>query len=89
MSSQAKGENPLKILRTGIAKNILVKVKSGSAYVGRLVMVDSTMNVVLSDCREITWNSGNLEVVADYGTVLIRGSQIVYVAINYEFEGQP
>ncbi|MCS7099283.1 MAG: LSM domain-containing protein [Sulfolobales archaeon] len=74
------------MLRAGIAKSALVKVKNGSAYVGRLVMVDSTMNVVLSDCREIAWNNENPEVVADYGTVLIRGSQIVYIAINYEFE---
>ncbi len=86
MSSQSKIESPLKILRSGIAKNTLVKVKGGSTYVGRLVMVDSTMNVVLSDCKEVVWRDSDPEVVADYGTVLIRGSQIVYVSVNYEFE---
>lgn len=86
MSSQAKTESPLKVLKSGIAKNALVKVKSGSAYVGRLVMIDSTMNVVLGECKEVTWTDSDPEVVADYGTVLIRGSQIVYVAVNYEFE---
>lgn len=86
MSSQSKIESPLKILRSGIAKNTLVKVKGGSTYVGRLVMVDSTMNVVLSDCKEVVWRDSDPEIVADYGTVLIRGSQIVYVSVNYEFE---
>jgi len=86
VASQVKVDSPIKVLRSGIAKNTLVKVKSGSTYVGRLVMVDSTMNVVLSECKEVTWSSGDPEVVADYGTVLIRGSQIVYVAVNYELE---
>lgn len=86
MVSQAKMDSPIKVLRSSIAKNALVKVKSGSTYIGRLVMVDSTMNVVLSECREVSWSSGDPEVVANYGTVLIRGSQIVYVAVNYEFE---
>ncbi len=88
MSSQTRLESPLKSLRAGIAKNALVKVKSGSLYLGRLVMVDSTMNVILSDCKEVTWGRDSLETVADYGTVLIRGSQVIYVAINYELEGQ-
>jgi|YelNatPaOPRAMG01_1025707.scaffolds.fasta_scaffold15809_6 small nuclear ribonucleoprotein len=86
MSSQLKVESPLKILRSGIAKGTLVKVKGGSTYVGRLVMVDSTMNVVLSDCKEVVWKDGDPEIVADYGTVLIRGSQIVYVSVNFELE---
>lgn len=86
MTSQAKADSPIKVLRSSIAKSTLVKVKSGSTYVGRLVMVDSTMNVVLSECKEISWSGGDPEVVADYGTVLIRGSQIVYVAVNYEYE---
>jgi small nuclear ribonucleoprotein len=86
MSSQTKLESPLKSLRAGVAKNALVKVKNGSMYLGRLVMVDSTMNVVLSDCKEVTWGRDSLETVADYGTVLIRGSQVIYIAINYELE---
>jgi len=86
MSSQTRLESPLKSLKAGIAKNALVKVKDGSMYLGRLVMVDSTMNVVLSDCREVTWGRDSLEIVADYGTVLIRGSQVIYIAINYELE---
>lgn len=86
MSSQAKTESPMKVLRSGIARGALVKVKSGATYVGRLIMVDSTMNIVLSECREVAWNNEDPEPIADYGTVLIRGSQIVYVAINYELE---
>ena len=84
MPSQTKSESPLRVLKSGVAKSALVKVKGGAVYLGRLVMVDNTMNVVLSDCKEVEWRGDDPEVVADYGTVLIRGSQIVYVAINYE-----
>ncbi len=76
----------MRVLKSGIAKGVVVKVKSGSTYIGRLVMVDSTMNLILSECKEVSWSGGDPEPVADYGTVLIRGSQVVYVAVNYELE---
>ncbi|MEM2579540.1 MAG: LSM domain-containing protein, partial [Desulfurococcaceae archaeon] len=45
-----------------------------------LELVDPTMNVVLSDCDEID-SSGNK--TTKYGKALIRGSQILFVSINY------
>jgi small nuclear ribonucleoprotein len=76
-----KVENPFKTLKMAMNKNVLVKVKDGYEYVGRLVMVDLTMNVVLSECTE--FSDGGRSPIAKYGTVFIRGSQILYVAIDY------
>jgi len=74
-------ENPLKALKAAMNKNVLVKVKDGNEYIGRLVMTDPTMNVVLSNCTELSDNGQS--PVAKYGTVFIRGSQILYIAIDY------
>jgi len=77
-----RGESPLKTLRSSVNRDVLVKVKDGRSYMGRLIMTDPTMNIVMVDCEEISENSK--EPVAKYGTVLIRGSQILYIVINYK-----
>ncbi len=71
---------PLKYLRSAVNQIVLVKLKDGTEYIGVLELVDNTMNVVLADCEEID-SSGNPQ--AKYGRVLIRGSQILFVSINY------
>ena len=75
-------DSPLKTLRSSVNKDVLVKVKDGNAYFGRLIMTDPTMNVVMTDCEEISDEKD--EAVAKYGTVLIRGSQILYIVVDYQ-----
>ncbi len=79
-----KVDNPFRTLKTAINKNVLVKVKDGYEYIGKLVMVDLTMNVVLNECME--YSDGGKSPIAKYGTVFIRGSQILYIAIDYGSE---
>ncbi|MCD6323662.1 MAG: ribonucleoprotein [Desulfurococcales archaeon] len=74
-------ESPLKTLRMSVNKDVLVRVKDGDAYVGRLIMTDPTMNVVMVNCEELSGDTN--EPKAKYGTVLIRGSQILYIVVNY------
>lgn len=76
-----KVESPLRTLRMAMNRNVLVKVKDGYEYTGKLTMTDTTMNVVLSDCIE--FSDGGKSPIAKYGTVFIRGSQILYIAIDY------
>ncbi len=76
----ARTETPLRTLRSAISREVLVKVKDGNAYHGKLIMTDSTMNVVMVDCEEL---SSDEKPVARYGTVLIRGSQILYIVLDY------
>ncbi len=71
---------PLKYLRSAVNQTVLIKLKDGYEYIGTLELVDHTMNVVLSDCEEYD-DQGNK--VARYGKVLIRGSHILFVSINY------
>ncbi len=77
-----KAESPLRTLRSSVNKDILVRIKDGNSYYGRLIMTDPTMNVVMTDCEELRGEGE--EPVARYGTVLIRGSQILYIIVGYK-----
>jgi small nuclear ribonucleoprotein len=75
-------DSPLKNLRTAINRVVLVKLKDGTTYIGKLEQSDATMNLVLRDSTEI--KEGTSEPVAKYGRVLIRGSNILYISVDYE-----
>ena len=79
---QTKVENPLKVLRSATGKLVLVKLKDGSEYVGTLEQTDTTMNLILRDCVEVSGDS----VKVRYGRVLIRGSNVLYVSVDYRNE---
>ena len=83
MAPAQKPASPLRILRDAINHTILVKLKDGSEYIGKLEMTDNTMNLVLEDCEEVS--EGKLKV--KYGKVLIRGSQILFISIDYDIHG--
>ncbi len=81
VAQRNKPSSPLKHLRGAVDQVILVKLKDGTEYIGKLELVDHTMNLILSDCVKYD-NEGN--PVARYGKVLIRGSHIAFISINYE-----
>ncbi|MCS7111769.1 MAG: U6 snRNA-associated Sm-like protein LSm6 [Sulfolobales archaeon] len=72
---------PMRMLRSSLNKTIMVKVKEGAEFIGKLVMTDPTMNVVLEDATE--YGDGGREAIAKYGRIFIRGSQILYVCVDY------
>ena len=80
-----KPESPLKTLRLAQNKTVLVKLKDGHELIGKLELSDPTMNLVLSDCFEI--DEKNSKPVARYGRVFIRGSQILFITIDYDVKG--
>ena len=77
---RVRGATPLKYLKGAVNQIVLVKLKDGHEYIGTLDLVDHTMNVVLSNCQEYDDNG---RPTARYGKVLIRGSHIVFISINY------
>jgi len=80
VKNKVKPATPLKHLRSAVDQIILVKLKDGSELIGKLEIVDNTMNLVLSNCFKYD-NNGNPE--ARYGRVLIRGSYIAFVSVDY------
>ncbi len=77
---KVRGATPLKYLKGAVNQIVLVKLKDGHEYIGTLDLVDHTMNVVLSNCQEYDDNG---RPTARYGKVLIRGSHIVFISINF------
>ncbi|MEM2204080.1 MAG: U6 snRNA-associated Sm-like protein LSm6 [Sulfolobales archaeon] len=81
MPAQQKPESPIKVLRAAMSKTVMVKLKDGSEFVGRLDLTDGTMNVVLSDAVQV--REGSDEPATKFGKILIRGSQILYISTDY------
>lgn len=72
---------PLRVLRGSTNKTVMVKVKEGSEFVGKLVLTDPTMNIVLEEAIE--YSEGGKDVIAKYGKIFIRGSQILYISVDF------
>ncbi|MEM1696871.1 MAG: LSM domain-containing protein [Desulfurococcaceae archaeon] len=67
------------MLKSAEGNIVLVKTKGGYEYVGLLELTDGVMNVVLADCVE--YNNG--EPTLRLGKVIIRGSNIEFISIDY------
>ncbi len=85
MPAQHKLESPIKVLRSATSKTVMVKLKDGSEFIGRLDLTDGTMNVVLSDAVQV--KEGSNEPATKFGKILIRGSQILYISTEYGEKG--
>ncbi|MEM1607145.1 MAG: LSM domain-containing protein [Candidatus Bathyarchaeia archaeon] len=55
-----------------------VTLKNNLEYRGTMIHCDSYMNIILDSAEE--YNGDNL--VANYGKVLVRGNNILYITLN-------
>jgi small nuclear ribonucleoprotein len=69
---------PLSILQKSMAKQVSVRLKNEIEYKGKMSNVDPYMNVILVDAEE----SENGKKIANYGKVVIRGNNVLYVKIE-------
>ena len=74
--------NPIRYLRNMTNKEVYVRLKDGSEYIGKLVATDTTMNLVLDEAKRL--QGGGKEVKAVLGKVFIRGSMIQYISFEPE-----
>lgn len=72
-------ELPLKVLEKSVGNTIFVKLKDGTEYIGKLESSDLSMNLILSDAKQV---SESKEVLKNYGVILIRGSNILYISVE-------
>jgi len=77
---------PLRYLRSFIKKQIYVRLKDGSEYMGILLATDSTMNLVLDDTVLLADNGKTIK--AKIGKALIRGSMVEYISFNPELAAE-
>ncbi len=73
-----QAKRPLSVLQKATNKLVSVRLKNEIEYKGRMSNVDPYMNVILVDAEE----SENGAKVANYGKVVIRGNNVLYVKIE-------
>ena len=71
-----ENSRPLDTLNAARNKTVLVDLKNGSSYVGKLKAFDIHINVVLNEAEELH----NGEVKRKLGTVFIRGDTITIIS---------
>ncbi len=71
-------KRPLSVLQKATSKQVSVRLKSEIEYRGRMANVDPYMNVILVDAEE----SENGQKRANYGKVVIRGNNVLYIKIE-------
>ncbi len=77
--SLRRNEAPLKLLEKSQNGIILVKLKDGSEYIGKLEKSDISMNLILADAKQVNEKK---EPIANYGRILIRGSNVLYISVD-------
>ena len=68
---------PIKALTKAKGKIILVKLKNGIEYKGRLEQSDNFMNLILEDVEESTEDT-----VIKYPKAFVKGNNLIYVKIG-------
>ncbi|TLX93513.1 MAG: ribonucleoprotein [Thaumarchaeota archaeon] len=73
-----QAKRPLNVLQKATNKVVSVRLKSELEYRGKMSNVDPYMNVILVDAVE----SENGAPKANYGKVVIRGNNVLYIRIE-------
>ncbi len=78
VSAQPQLKRPLNVLQKATNKVVAVRLKNELEYRGKISNVDPYMNLILVDAEE----SENGEKKANYGKVVIRGNNVLYIRIE-------
>jgi small nuclear ribonucleoprotein len=81
MSQTTTSKRPLTVLQKNTKKDVIVTLKSGVKYRGKMENVDSYMNLIMTDAEEL--NQG--KVVGKFGRVIVRGNNVLFIKLETEF----
>lgn len=71
-------KKPLNVLIKQLHGNIEVILKNGSEYKGKMIKCDGHMNILLEGATELK----DEQMLANYGNVLLRGNNVLYIVIE-------
>jgi len=71
-------KKPLNVLIKQLHANITVALKNSDKYKGKMIQCDGYMNILLEGATE--WRDEQL--LTNYGNVLLRGSNILYIVLD-------
>ena len=78
--SETTSKRPLTTLQKYTKKSVIVRLKNDVEYKGKIVNVDSYMNLIMSDAEEL--NDG--KTVEKYGRVILRGNNVLFIKLQDE-----
>ena len=78
--SQTTAKSPLTTLQKNINKNVLVRLKNDVEYKGKILNVDSYMNLIMTDAEELH----NGKTVEKFGRVILRGNNVLFIKLENE-----
>lgn len=71
-------KKPLNVLIKQLNAHISVVLKNGCEYRGKMIKCDGHMNILLEGATE----SKDDQPITNYGNVLLRGNNILYIVIG-------
>jgi len=69
---------PLNVLTKQLNSYVAITLKNGVEYRGIMARCDGYMNIILNGASEYVKD----QLTANYGSILVRGNNILYIAIN-------
>ena len=78
--SQTTAKRPLTTLQKNVKKNVIVRLKNDIEYKGKMINVDSYMNLIMSDAEEVK----DGKTVEKYGRVILRGNNVLFIKLEDE-----
>jgi small nuclear ribonucleoprotein len=71
-------KKPLNVLVKQLQSNISVVLKNGYEYKGKMVRCDGHMNILIEGATESKAN----QLITNYGNILLRGNNILYIILD-------
>jgi len=78
--SQTTAKRPLTTLQKNTNKSVIVRLKNDVEYKGKVVSVDSYMNLIMTDAEELR----NGKTVEKFGRVILRGNNVLFIKLENE-----
>ena len=78
--SQTIAKRPLTTLQKTTKKSVIVRLKNDVEYKGKIVNVDSYMNLIMTDAEEL--HDG--KTIEKYGRVILRGNNVLFIKLENE-----
>ena len=78
--SQTIAKRPLTTLQKNTKKNVIVRLKNDIEYKGKMVNVDSNMNLIMTDAEELK----DGKTTEKFGRVILRGNNVLFIKLENE-----
>ena len=78
--SQTIAKRPLTTLQKNTKKNVIVRLKNDIEYKGKMVNVDSYMNLIMTDAEELK----DGKITEKFGRVILRGNNVLFIKLENE-----